>query len=160
MIMLCSLQPVHWTAPEMLRGEPYDLSLDIFSYGIILWELITRRSPYERYQGNPVAVALHVSKGERPPIPLCAPQNIQLLLLACFEDVWNHDSDHYGTDDDTDPNKSSHCKSAGRILEEPTSNTPTYAESAHSANTVMMMMIMVYCCFTFVDMCYSFKLHS
>jgi serine/threonine protein kinase len=35
-----------WTAPEVIRGEPYDSSADIFSFSIILYELLSWKNPY------------------------------------------------------------------------------------------------------------------
>lgn len=35
-------------APEIMRGESYDESSDVYSYGIILWELFNREIPWHR----------------------------------------------------------------------------------------------------------------
>lgn len=32
-----------WMAPEVFRGKKYDQKCDIFSFGIWMWEMITRR---------------------------------------------------------------------------------------------------------------------
>ena len=34
----------YWMAPEVLNGKPYDESADVFSYGIVLCEVISRLS--------------------------------------------------------------------------------------------------------------------
>lgn len=78
---------VLWTAPEMLEGTHYDMSVDIFSYGIVLWEIVTRHPPYQEYQGNPITVAVNVIRGVRPQIPASIPVSIQQLLRACFGEV-------------------------------------------------------------------------
>ena len=35
-----------WMAPEMLRAENYDERADTYSFGVVLWELITARTPW------------------------------------------------------------------------------------------------------------------
>jgi hypothetical protein len=35
-----------WTAPEVLNGETYDTAADVWSYGVVVWELLTRAVPY------------------------------------------------------------------------------------------------------------------
>jgi len=36
----------HWMAPEILKGENYEESADIYSYGMILWEILSLEIPY------------------------------------------------------------------------------------------------------------------
>src|SRR5690242_17117495 len=36
-----------WSAPEVMRGESYTELADVYSFGIVLWEVLTRRPPYE-----------------------------------------------------------------------------------------------------------------
>lgn len=35
-------------APEVIAGKPYTEKADIFSYGIILWEISAREPPFRR----------------------------------------------------------------------------------------------------------------
>ena len=36
-------------APEIVRRQPYDLSIDIYSFGILLWQMCTLKVPFEEY---------------------------------------------------------------------------------------------------------------
>ena len=36
-----------WMAPELLEGQPYDHKIDIYSFSIVLWEILTGKEPYE-----------------------------------------------------------------------------------------------------------------
>lgn len=36
-----------WSAPEVLRNNTVSLSADVFSYAIVMWELLTWQQPYE-----------------------------------------------------------------------------------------------------------------
>ncbi len=38
-----------WMAPELIRNEPCNDKVDVWSYGILLWELLTQEAPYKVY---------------------------------------------------------------------------------------------------------------
>lgn len=41
-----------WLAPEVIRGQPFSKAADVFSFGIVLWELATRSLPHPDRQDN------------------------------------------------------------------------------------------------------------
>jgi len=57
-----------WMAPEVFTKKKYSTAADVFSLGVVLWEILTGHHPFE---GVPPSVAvLRVSKdGHRPPLP-------------------------------------------------------------------------------------------
>ncbi|KNC37210.1 TKL protein kinase [Plasmodium falciparum RAJ116] len=48
-----------WTAPEVLRSEGYTKEADIYSFGVILWEMIHRKIPFSDMK-NPLDIIAHV----------------------------------------------------------------------------------------------------
>jgi len=39
-----------WLAPEIMENKEYDSSADIYSLGIVLWEIATRSFPFSQYK--------------------------------------------------------------------------------------------------------------
>lgn len=37
----------HWMAPEIFDNKPYSLKADVFSFGICIWEILSRETPYK-----------------------------------------------------------------------------------------------------------------
>ncbi|XP_024544374.1 probable serine/threonine-protein kinase SIS8 isoform X2 [Selaginella moellendorffii] len=69
-----------WMAPELLRNEPVSYKCDIFSLGVIMWELCTLKKPWDGVQ--PLQVVHEVSvKRSRLEIP-------QGLLGKLIADCW------------------------------------------------------------------------
>eukprot|EP00742_Colponemidia_sp_Colp-10_P007271 GILJ01007817.1.p1 GENE.GILJ01007817.1~~GILJ01007817.1.p1 ORF type:complete len:862 (-),score=71.89 GILJ01007817.1:172-2757(-) len=77
-----------WMAPEVIANQNYTEKADVFSFGVVLWEMVTREPPY---QGKlPVQVATAVlNKGLRPRIPGTCPKPIADLIKDC----WDQDPD-------------------------------------------------------------------
>lgn len=79
----------HWMAPEVLSGQSYDEKVDVYSYGICLYELITRRIPYDTSGLEPVSIAVAVSRGKRPD-PTMVPQDCPADLRFTMKCCWAH----------------------------------------------------------------------
>ncbi len=65
-ICLTCPSPLTDTSPEMLTGQDYNEQTDVFSFGVVLWELLTRRDPPERrpslgYSIEPSFFGIHTS---------------------------------------------------------------------------------------------------
>ncbi|KAF6257891.1 kinase-like domain-containing protein, partial [Scenedesmus sp. NREL 46B-D3] len=68
-----------WMAPEVLRCESVAEPADVYSYGVVLWELITGRAPWENY--NPMQVVAMVGFRElQLPLPTAAAEPFLLDL--------------------------------------------------------------------------------
>lgn len=74
----------HWMAPEILLSSPnYDEKIDIYSYGIVLWELLTSEKPYANE--NPATLPLKVIEHNlRPTIPEGTPIKMKTLIERCW----------------------------------------------------------------------------
>jgi len=74
-----------WLAPEILRGGYYWLPSDVFSLGIILWELLTRQSPYDEFE-EAIEVVLEemIVYGARPTIPRGCHRELVGVMQACW----------------------------------------------------------------------------
>ena len=80
---------VPWTAPEVLSGEDsYDSKVDVFSYGILLWEIVTRRMPYAGI--NSIKIINAVGKGLRPQVPVPSDGDTYIAGLdTLMEQCWS-----------------------------------------------------------------------
>eukprot|EP01105_Mastigella_eilhardi_P017082 TRINITY_DN3924_c0_g1_i1.p1 TRINITY_DN3924_c0_g1~~TRINITY_DN3924_c0_g1_i1.p1 ORF type:complete len:722 (+),score=180.43 TRINITY_DN3924_c0_g1_i1:2032-4197(+) len=76
---------VCWTAPEVLAGEDFTEQADVYSFGIMLWEILTRQEPYEDIS-NPNCIALQVTQNQlRPILPDLCPNPYKTLVQNCWQ---------------------------------------------------------------------------
>jgi len=74
-----------YMAVEVIRREPYGLKADVFSFSILLWEIISCVKPYEGLQGQEVKDAV-AGANLRPTISRSWPVAIRRLLRKGWSD--------------------------------------------------------------------------
>eukprot|EP00249_Psilotum_nudum_P020785 c27846_g1_i1 orf=146-796(+) len=72
-----------WMAPEMICRKHYNRKVDVYSFGIILWELLSGRLPFEDMSAVQAAFAT-VHKNARPQVPPGCPEPLEGLMHRCW----------------------------------------------------------------------------
>jgi hypothetical protein len=83
-VMTAETGTYRWMAPEVIEHKPYDHKADVFSFAIVLWELLTGKLPYEYLTPIQAAVGV-VQKCLRPTIPKHTHPKITELLEKCWQ---------------------------------------------------------------------------
>ncbi|KFQ33077.1 Mitogen-activated protein kinase kinase kinase MLK4, partial [Mesitornis unicolor] len=73
-----------WMAPEVIKSSMFSKGSDIWSYGVLLWELLTGEVPYRGIDGLAVAYGVAVNKLTLP-IPSTCPELFAKLMKECWE---------------------------------------------------------------------------
>ncbi|CAL5344989.1 hypothetical protein CsSME_00032016 [Camellia sinensis var. sinensis] len=72
-----------WMAPEMVKRKSYGRKVDVYSFGLILWELVAGTIPYEDMTPIQAAFAV-VNKNLRPAIPAYCLPAMRALIEQCW----------------------------------------------------------------------------
>jgi hypothetical protein len=75
-----------WMAPEVIKDSVFSHGSDVWSYGVVLWELLTCEVPYRGVDAMAVAYGVAVNKLTLP-IPKTCPPPFSELLESCWNPV-------------------------------------------------------------------------
>lgn len=51
-VMTAETGTYRWMAPEVINHQPYDQKADVFSFAIVLWELVTAKVKFHFLKGQ------------------------------------------------------------------------------------------------------------
>ncbi|XP_036704704.1 ephrin type-A receptor 2 isoform X7 [Balaenoptera musculus] len=76
--------PIRWTAPEAISYRKFTSASDVWSYGIVMWEVMTYgERPYWELSNHEVMKA--INDGFRLPTPMDCPSAIYQLMMQCWQ---------------------------------------------------------------------------
>ena len=84
-ILTTQIGTPQWMAPEIMLAIPdYDSKVDVYSFGIVLWELLTNKMPFSELSPADVLKSVVVND-LRPIIPENTPIDLSNLINSCWE---------------------------------------------------------------------------
>ncbi len=78
-----AVDTVRWRAPELLKGATVSKSSDVYSYGMILWEIISRKIPFIGLLDEVIVIS-RLKDGQKENIPDNCPDFWREIINACW----------------------------------------------------------------------------
>jgi serine/threonine protein kinase len=75
-----------WMAPEIFLHEDYSYAADVYSWGILAWEIMSPGQDLYPHKST-YAISTLVVKGERPSLPESWPKCLWSTVQSCYEQV-------------------------------------------------------------------------
>ena len=72
-----------WRAPEVTRGEAYSASVDVYAFGLLVWEMFSGKVPFQDLEGP--RASYEAAQGRRPEIPQSCPAIWAELIRSCWD---------------------------------------------------------------------------
>ena len=73
-----------WIAPEVLSSYELTQSSDVYSYGVLLWEMLTKDTPFRGLTDSQISL-LVINNDSRPLIPQNSPPKLSKLIRICWD---------------------------------------------------------------------------
>lgn len=83
---MCAGTP-KWEAPECLESGNYTTNADVYSFAIVLWEMLTAQEPYNDIRTIFELKKQICDKKRRPDIPSSCPSWLRELMKACWHPI-------------------------------------------------------------------------
>lgn len=137
--------PVRWTAPEAIAFRKFTSASDVWSYGVVLWEVMSYgERPYWNWSNQDVIKS--IEKGYRLPAPMDCPEALYQLMLDCWQKQRTH-RPTFGSITQTLDNLARQPQLLLAIRNSPTDqgpeafhHTPTSSSSSNNHQTQQIMM--------------------
>ena len=76
--------PVKWMAPESLEDSEFSTASDVWSFGVLMWEMYNpTETPYGELC-DPLRLAMKIARGMRLSIPEPYPPTVTKIMKACW----------------------------------------------------------------------------
>jgi hypothetical protein len=90
--MTVGVGTMQYMAPEVLNPSDdgavqYDAKIDVYSFGVLLWELFAASKPFAQLQAAQIPMAVCAKKARPSPDPASSPATIVALMKRC----WSHE---------------------------------------------------------------------
>jgi len=73
-----------YMAPEVMLGDEFNEKADVYSFGIVLWETLTRSEPFSHHSDFDSFVEAVCLNHERPPMPTECLASLRSLITKCW----------------------------------------------------------------------------
>ena len=82
-ILTVDIGTPHWMAPELFEGHDYTNKVDVYAYGMLLWEILVGAYPFKGKTAVQIAYSV-CKKKDRPKIPNRTPEGLKFLIQQCW----------------------------------------------------------------------------
>ena len=81
--MSVNMQTSFWAAPECLSGEPVSAQADVYSFGVIIYEVLSRSEPYNGEEWSEIVQEVCAGR-KRLPVPAGCSAEVLVLMNECL----------------------------------------------------------------------------